>query len=122
MTTRELDLSMPLARMGGDAQLLRELAVLFLEDGPRRLAELQASLDAGQLESASRAAHSLYGLASNFDAAECVAAATSVEVHADAADISAARASFGALSTAVGRLSAALHDVLDTRNTAPLPP
>ena len=56
-----VDRSAALACMGGDATILADIAGLFLEDGPRMVAEIQsaiASQDAGALH---RAAHTLKG-------------------------------------------------------------
>ena len=57
-----------LARMAFDQQLFGEMVELLRDDGPQRLRELQAALDEGDLTRVRHAAHSLKGLAANFNA------------------------------------------------------
>jgi HPt (histidine-containing phosphotransfer) domain-containing protein len=74
-----LDRELALSRVGGDQQLLREIAVLFIEDCPRALAQIQeavARADAAKLENA---AHALKGSVANFGAREAVEAASRLE-------------------------------------------
>jgi len=74
-----LDRQVALLRVGGDEELLKEIAVIFLEDYPRVLAEIRdaiASNDAKQLEAA---AHTLKGSVGNFGAAAVVASALRLE-------------------------------------------
>ncbi|HUT34725.1 MAG TPA: response regulator [Planctomycetota bacterium] len=49
--------------VGGDADLFREVAGIFLEDCPRRLAEARSALERGDPEGLRRAAHTLKGAA-----------------------------------------------------------
>lgn len=61
-----LNLAIALERMGGDEELLREIAGLFLEDYPSMMSKIDqavANSDAYNLE---RAAHSLKGSIANF--------------------------------------------------------
>ena len=74
-----LDRQLSLSRVGGDLELLREIAVLFLDECPRSLLEIHqavASADAAKLENA---AHSLKGSVANFGASAAVAAALRLE-------------------------------------------
>lgn len=73
-----LDLAAARRRVGGDDALLRELAVIFIDDAPELLAQAQASVDT---ERARRAAHSLKGLASNFSESTATAAQAVEEAH-----------------------------------------
>jgi|GEM_PF-237046 len=68
-----------LQRLGDDEQLLRELMRCFIQDAPTLLSQLDAALSEGQLDEVTRAAHSLKGLAANFDADDCRNAAAAVE-------------------------------------------
>ncbi|MDE3085062.1 MAG: Hpt domain-containing protein, partial [Verrucomicrobiota bacterium] len=52
---------------GGDA-FLREVTGIFLEDTPKRLAELDRSLTAGDAPTFIRAAHSIKGASANLGA------------------------------------------------------
>jgi HPt (histidine-containing phosphotransfer) domain-containing protein len=61
-----IDLRAAIERLGGDAQLLREMAAIFVEDAPGLLDQVQSGRGGEPSEMASRAAHSLKGLVSNF--------------------------------------------------------
>ena len=50
------------SHIGGDAELLRELVSVFVEDSPGRLAELEGAVDAGDAVEANRKAHALKGM------------------------------------------------------------
>jgi HPt (histidine-containing phosphotransfer) domain-containing protein len=74
-----LDRQLALSRVGGDLELLREIAVLFLDECPRALLDIHQALageDAAKLENA---AHSLKGSVGNFGASAAVAAAFRLE-------------------------------------------
>ncbi len=74
-----LDRQLALSRVGGDVELLREIAVLFLDECPRALLEIQQAVageDAAKLENA---AHSLKGSVANFGASAAVVAAFRLE-------------------------------------------
>jgi len=74
-----LDLELALARVGGDKQLLREIAVLFIEECPRAFAEVRKAVAAGDAAKLENAAHALKGSVSNFGARDAVAAAFHLE-------------------------------------------
>lgn len=57
-----------LARMGGDSDLLADVAQFFLEDAPQLMAQMRTALGDRQAVELAHAAHTLKGLASNFDA------------------------------------------------------
>jgi len=79
VTAEVFDKEVALARVGGDADLLKEIAQLFLEDYPKSLADLHEALNAGDARRVERAAHGLKGAVSNFGAAPAVAAALQLE-------------------------------------------
>jgi len=74
-----LDLQLALARVGGDKQLLQEIAVLFIEECPRAFAEIQEAVAAGDAGKLENAAHTLKGSVANFGARDAVATAFSLE-------------------------------------------
>jgi HPt (histidine-containing phosphotransfer) domain-containing protein len=74
-----LDRELALTRVGGDAELLKEIASLFLEDYPLTLAELRDALNRGDATKVERAAHGLKGSVSNFGAKPAVEAARNIE-------------------------------------------
>ena len=70
---------MALSRVGGDVELLKEIANLFLDDYPNSLHDLRQAVDAGDARRIERAAHGLKGSVSNFGAAPAVEAAMKLE-------------------------------------------
>ena len=68
-----------LKRLGGDKQLFQELATYFIEDAGELLQAMRRGLAAGNIEPIERAAHSLRGLAANFEAEQVVSVAASLE-------------------------------------------
>jgi HPt (histidine-containing phosphotransfer) domain-containing protein len=73
-----------LRELGGEngQQLLETLCEQFLTAGVKLVLELEAAVGAGDCGAAQRAAHTLKGSASNFGAAELVAACGLVEQEA----------------------------------------
>ncbi len=68
-----------MARVGGDAELLQELAQLFLEEYPKLMGELRAALEQGDAKLVERTAHGLKGSVANFGAKPAVDAAYQIE-------------------------------------------
>jgi two-component system, sensor histidine kinase and response regulator len=103
-----LDEDALLGLVGGDVDLLTELAALFLEDGPRRLLEIRAALDAGDAESLLRAAHQLKGSAGSVCGRRTHVAALRMEELGDNADLPEARRIYPRLERELDRLQEAL--------------
>ena len=96
-----LDRQLALSRVGGDLELLREIAVLFLDECPRALLEIQQAVageDAAKLENV---AHSLKGSVANFGAPVAVAAAFRSEQMGRAQQLVAAPEALRALEQAL---------------------
>jgi two-component system sensor histidine kinase/response regulator len=74
------DRAVALSRVGGDAELLKEIAILFLDDYPKSLTELHEAVDAGDARRLERSAHGLKGSVSNFGARPAVDAAMQLEI------------------------------------------
>ncbi len=74
-----LDRDLALSRVGGDLELLREIAALFLEECPRALLEMHQAVAASDAIKLENAAHSLKGSVANFGASAAVAAAFRLE-------------------------------------------
>lgn len=74
-----LDYEVAMLRVGGDAELLKELAQLFLEEYPRLIAELRAAHQQGDAKQVERTAHGLKGSVANFGAKPAVDAAYQIE-------------------------------------------
>jgi two-component system sensor histidine kinase/response regulator len=79
VATTTLNRELALARVGGDAELLKEIGELFLEEYPRALADLRKAVDSGDADGVERAAHGLKGSVANFGAQTVVEAATMLE-------------------------------------------
>ncbi len=74
-----LDHELAMSRVGGDAELLRELAGLFLEEYPRLVAELREAHQQGDAKRVECTAHGLKGSVANFGAKPAVDAALNIE-------------------------------------------
>ena len=74
-----LDHSQAMARVGGDADLLKELASLFVEEYPHLMTELQEAVTAGDSVGVERTAHGLKGAVANFGARQAVETALQLE-------------------------------------------
>ena len=66
MPEAAFDRHVALLRVGGDEELLKEIAEIFLEDYPKVLAEIQAALACGDARRLEQSAHTLKGSAGNF--------------------------------------------------------
>jgi CheY-like chemotaxis protein len=103
-----VNLGIALQRLGNDHQLLRDMAGFYIEDVPSLMAELRSALESGDVELASRSAHSLKGLSSNFEALFAVSASLAVENAARAGDLQKAAAGVDELDHELGRVIEAL--------------
>ncbi|MBX3437645.1 MAG: Hpt domain-containing protein, partial [Planctomycetaceae bacterium] len=74
-----IDRESALQRLGGNEQLFGRMAQFFLSDSPHLVNQLRKGLQTRDAELVTRAAHSLKGLASNFDARMVVDAAQQLE-------------------------------------------
>ena len=77
--TAAFDRDAALARVGGDAELLKELADLFREEWPRSLAQLHAAVARHDSKGVQNEAHGLKGAVSNFGPTPAVEAALYLE-------------------------------------------
>jgi len=69
-----------LIRMGGDVELLSDAAQILIDELPRYLDAIHRALKSGDAGALQRAAHSLKGAASNFEASAVVEAARRLEM------------------------------------------
>ena len=97
-----------LERTGEDAQLLREMAELFIEDTPTLLAVMEQALADEDAEGVACAAHTLKGSVSNFAAKEATLAALNVETAGREGDLAEAAKAFEVLKEHTARLASAL--------------
>ena len=96
-------------RVGGDAELAREMAMLFIPDAVRLLGVILEAVDAGDAERLRQEAHALKGAAGNFGATAVVAAAFELELMGKSGDLSTSKAVYAGLSRDTGQLIHALQ-------------
>jgi two-component system, sensor histidine kinase and response regulator len=106
-----LDLPMALSRVGGDKQLLREIAVLFIEERPRAFKEIQEAIAAGDAARLENAAHALKGSVANFGARDAVAAAFRLEQMGRANEMTEAEGMLRKLESALAAVCAELATI-----------
>jgi len=75
-----------LKRLGGNRELLNDMIGFFQDDAPDLLKQLESAVAAGEANNAQRAAHSLKGLAANFDATTVSQSASRIETLAGAGE------------------------------------
>ena len=108
------DLTAALERLGGSRELLRDMIGFYLEDYSALLDRIENAAEAGDPVTLARSAHSLKGLAANFDAVQVIETAE--------ATTQAARRSVGlvpereiaALSQAAAELAEHLQAALES--------
>ena len=76
---QQLDESLALSRVGGDADLLREVIELFLDDYPQALEGIRSAVAAQDAAALEHKAHSLKGSVSTFGARRAFEAALALE-------------------------------------------
>jgi len=106
--TEPLDRAAALALVGGNENLLAELAGMFLEDCPRWLAEMAESLRGADAKGLHFTAHLLRGTLSWFGPSPAAGPARELEAAARAGDLTAAARAFADLEAALRRLTPAL--------------
>jgi HPt (histidine-containing phosphotransfer) domain-containing protein len=75
-----LDMTAALGRVGGDEELLKEIAQLFLEQWPDSLSDVKRAIEVRDAQALERAAHSLKGSVANFGAKDAHQAALRLEM------------------------------------------
>jgi len=103
-----LDRETALSRVGGDADLLKEIAIIFLDDSPKALAEIRSAISLGDHKVVERAAHGIKGAVANFGAGAAVDAALHLEQIGRAQDLKDAGQALATLERALEALRAEL--------------
>jgi HPt (histidine-containing phosphotransfer) domain-containing protein len=109
-----IDRQAVLARFGGDADFLAQVAALFRQSAIPWLQEMRTSRERGDFPSLKRVAHTLKGSVGNFLARDAAAAALHVQELADARDVEHIDAALATLDTAVQQLLEDLTDLIAT--------
>ncbi len=100
----QFDEAVALNRVGGDFDLLREVAELFLGDYPDSLANLREAVGAHNAVLVEQHAHRLKGSISTFGASGAVDAALALEKKGRAGDLSGAEENLHTLEAALAQL------------------
>jgi two-component system, sensor histidine kinase and response regulator len=103
-----LDRAAALSRVGGDTDLLREMAQLFLEEYPRSLSDVRLAVRARDARAVERSAHSLKGSVGNFAADAAFQAAFRLEMLGRVGDMSNVDSHLAQLERALSELRPAL--------------
>lgn len=82
-----LDRAVALSRVGGDVELLQEMAQLFLEEFPSQLQAVRDAVALQDPKAIERSAHSLKGSVGSFGAAAAHKAALALEMLGRKADL-----------------------------------
>ena|SRR5579864_510534 len=85
---QQLDESLALSRVGGDADLLREVIELFLDDYPQAIEGIRSAVAAHDATALEHQAHSLKGSVSTFGARRAFEAALALEKQGRSKDLS----------------------------------
>ena len=107
----QVDRDVALDRVGGDRELLREVAELFLDDYPRELANLKEALAHRDASLVERCSHSLKGSVSNFGAPEVFSVALALEEQGRAGKLDGAGELLLRLEDALQRLRPELESI-----------
>ena len=108
-TTPIWDRAAMLDRLMGDSKLVNIVTDAFLEDIPQQIDILCARLDASDLESVQRQAHTIKGASANVGGGEVCAVAAAMELAAKAKDIGAIRLRIDELRKAFSALQAEMR-------------
>jgi CheY-like chemotaxis protein/HPt (histidine-containing phosphotransfer) domain-containing protein len=103
---------------GGNEKLVRSLVKTFLADAPKTLSAIRSAIRKNDAETLARAAHSLKGTLSIFDARKAVAAARNLEAMGRAGNLQAAGNELRALEMEFTQLERDLLALLSETKTA----
>lgn len=109
-STQIVDFDTALKRLDGNEKLLRDMIGFFREDSPPLLRQIKDGLQSSNVTTARRAAHSLKGLASGFDAEQVAKLAFEIEQSAANQQFATALECFAELTPAVEKLIAAFDE------------
>ena len=102
------DLAGTLERLGDDAELLKEVAGIYIGSAMPQIEGIGESLSRGALDEVYREAHSLKGATATFEARAALAAVTELEACGRRGDAAAAAVAYAAAKVLVARLVAEL--------------
>jgi HPt (histidine-containing phosphotransfer) domain-containing protein len=100
-----------LARVDDDRETFQMMIELFMEHGPKDLAETQAALDAGNAAGVARSSHRLKGAILQFCAPAALQACNELEESAKAGNLAHGRRLYAMLEQEIQLLLAALSQL-----------
>ena len=103
-----LNLAVALERVGGDNELLEEVAQLFLDSVPELLTEIREAVVSRNAKALERAAHTLKGSVSNFAAEAAFQAALRLEKMGRTGELAGVDQAFATLEAEMERLQPAI--------------
>ena len=106
-----LNFAVALERLGGDEELLREVARLFLDEYPALMVGIREAVAARDADALQRAAHSLKGSVSNFGADAAYNAALVLEMMGRTRDLAQAERGLAELDEALQYIHPALLEL-----------
>ena len=90
----KLDKAVALDRLGGDEELLQEVAELFLEEYPPLMTQIRSAIGNGNSQELERSAHSLKGSVANFGSDVAWQAALNLEAMGRSGDLNGSQEAF----------------------------
>jgi len=111
-TAEAMDRDLARERLGGDSELLAELAGLFLDECPRLLSDIRSAVARQDGKALERAADSLKGSVANFAAAAAMEAAAALAQMGRQGHLQRAAEACAALEAEIEGLKEALADIL----------
>jgi CheY-like chemotaxis protein len=116
---RVWDIDVALSRVGGDQQLLADLAKIFCEQSPKLLSALETAIDQRNLQGLKRGAHSLRSAIATFAAEHASDVAAQLEESSRPEGFEEYRATFADLRTLVGELQRDLEQLAASEGSRP---
>ncbi|MGZ5226608.1 MAG: response regulator [Burkholderiales bacterium] len=107
-----LDYDLTLARLGGDAALLGDIARIFMRTVPPLLTSVRDALEQNDLERVYIESHSLKGAVGSVEAPEVLKSVVDLETHARNHEARAAAAAFADAESVIQRLSTELSELV----------
>lgn len=111
-TKQIADFDVALRRLDNNQQLLKDMINFFREDTPDLLEALEKGLASDDVAETARAAHSIKGLASSFEATHVTTLAAEMETHARNGEMSAIPSKLVKLRSAIDELLKCCDDYL----------
>ncbi|MCP5112979.1 MAG: Hpt domain-containing protein [bacterium] len=105
-------MAVALSRVGGDEELLKEIAEIFLDQLPEALSDIRQAAEAGDAAALERTAHSLKGSIGNFGAQAAFDAALRLEMMGRSSELAGTGAALGELESALEHLNPVLSKLV----------